>query len=145
MNDKYSMRKNFLVFLSILPIALLAQPAPKGESGLKLLDSEKVFSWMSKEGQKIRDNEITRLKLETGKPDFIRNELLALYFDIQSDLAFQRAYFTFLFTKMGSEEFATHSKAIKIEIREKEELALRLLEILSKMPAANSEEKKPRK
>jgi hypothetical protein len=137
------MRKELICALICLagPLDLFAQSSANTSPDLKFADTEKMMTWLLKKGPEMKDKEIARLKNEKDKQGFVRDELLELYIEVQSDLKVQREFYVYCFKEMGSEEFSFHSKSQKKEMKENEERAIRILEILSKMPATSQEVK----
>jgi hypothetical protein len=129
-----------LIFFA-MPFILCAQSASKVSSDIKHSDPVKVTSWLLKEGSKIQDKEAARLKMAKGGQDFIRDELLNLYIEAKSSLEMQRAFYVYCFKELSTEEFSGLSKTQKAEIMESEERALRILEILSRLPPKAQEVK----
>ena len=123
-----------LFFLSAISGSLVAQVS-ESKARYGEMDMIKLADWMTNQGRTIREKATDRLVRKSEEPEFVRKELIDLYINIRVQIEYLNQLYAY--TALNSEPafLSEWGKSNRKEVSEAEDRAIRVLDILSKMPA----------
>jgi len=118
-----------LYFVSAVSGSLVAQEHESKDS------LAKYGEWMVNEGKTIKEKATNRLVRKSEEPEFVRKELIDLYINTRVQIEYLNQAYVYQATHSEVAVFIKWSESNRKEVAELEDRAIRLLDILSRMPA----------
>ena len=118
-----------MYFVSAVSGSLVAQEHDSKDSLTKFAE------WTANEGKTIREKATDRLVRKSEEPEFVRKELIDLYINTRVRIEYLNQVYAYQATHSSVAVFTKWSESNRKEVAEAEDRAIRLLDILSRMPA----------
>ncbi len=126
-----------LFFLSVISASLDAQ-VTESNATTDEMRANKLVDWIQNQGQDIRVKATNRLVRKSEDPEFVRRELIDLYINTCVQIEYLKQLYAFQSVNESREFMNEWGKWNRKEVSDAEDKAIRLLDILSRMPAPKS-------
>ena len=126
-----------LFFLCVISASLDAQ-VTESNATTDEMRASKLVDWLTSQGQDIRLKETNRLVRKSEDPEFVRRELIDLYINTRVHIEYLNQLYAFQSANQSPAFMYEWGKSNRKEISDAEDKAIRLLDILSRMPVPKS-------